>query len=108
MCTTVCAADARHTGDWGHEMAVKVVKRSDSTLQELKIGQLLALPQNKSPNIVQVYDEATHDGKLYIAMELCRGGELFSFLAEKVTLQHLRDQNLAEVVLAGSPGGYTY
>jgi len=70
----------------GQSFAVKVVKLSSSTLNEVMICQLLALPQNYSTNIVKLVDHRQLDGHLYCAMELCGGGEAFNYIIEKGTL----------------------
>ena len=68
-----------------HTFAVKVVKlTSHGTLNELRIGRLLSLPQHFSANIVRLSDHTLQDGYLYYVMELCRGGELFNYVIEKV------------------------
>jgi len=82
--------------------AVKVVKlTSHGTLNELRIGRLLSLPQHFSPNIVTLSDHTLQDGYLYYVMELCRGGELFNYVIEKGLLEQKRARDYCRQIAEG-------
>ncbi|XP_047318112.1 CDPK-related kinase 7-like [Impatiens glandulifera] len=75
-----CTAKGKKGSLKGHEVAVKVIPKSKMTTtiaiedvrREVKI--LSALTGHK--NLVQFYDSYEDDDNVYLAMELCKGGEL--------------------------------
>ncbi len=68
----------------GRTIALKVVRGEDGHSSSLHQRRLLreaqAMARLSHPNVVQVYEAGTHDGRVYIAMELVRGETLASWL----------------------------
>jgi serine/threonine protein kinase/tetratricopeptide (TPR) repeat protein len=70
-------------------VALKLVRHgSDLTVQAdaLLLREAQALAQVSHPNVVQIYDAGTHEGRLFIAMELIRGQTLTGWLHDAAQL----------------------
>jgi serine/threonine protein kinase/tetratricopeptide (TPR) repeat protein len=87
-------------------LALKIVRhgasltvKGDALLQR----EAQALAQVSHPNVVQVYDAGTHDGRLFIAMELVRGQTLTRWLESVARLPRAQRQReiLQQFIAAG-------
>jgi eukaryotic-like serine/threonine-protein kinase len=80
-------------------VALKLVRHgSELTIKadELLLREAQALAQVSHPNVVQIYEAGTHDGRLFIAMELIRGQTLTRWLADAAKLP--RPQRQREIL----------
>ena len=87
-------------------VALKLVRHgSDHTVKadELLLREAQALAQVSHPNVVQIYEAGTHGGRLFIAMELIRGGTLTSWLEDHARLPrpHRQREILRLFIAAG-------
>jgi len=87
-------------------VALKLVRHgSDHTVKadELLLREAQALAQVSHPNVVQIYEAGTHGGRMFIAMELIRGGTLTSWLEDALQLPrpHRQREILRLFIAAG-------
>src|SRR5262245_38615902 len=87
-------------------VALKLVRHgSDHTVKadELLLREAQALAQVSHPNVVQIYEAGTHGGRMFIAMELIRGGTLTSWLEDAAQLPrpHRQREVLRLFIAAG-------
>jgi eukaryotic-like serine/threonine-protein kinase len=89
-------------------VALKLVRPgSQSTIKadELLLREAQALAQVSHTNVVQIYDAGTHGGRVFIAMELIRGGTLTSWLAEAAGMaRSLRQREVLRQFIAAGHG----
>jgi serine/threonine protein kinase len=80
-------------------VALKLVRHgSDLTVEadELLLREAKALAQVSHPNVVQIYEAGTHQGRVFIAMELIRGQTLTRWLEDAVQIP--RPQRQREIL----------
>ncbi|TMQ11248.1 MAG: tetratricopeptide repeat protein [Deltaproteobacteria bacterium] len=86
-------------------IALKLVRHGANIAapDELMLREAKALAQVNHPNVVQIYDAGTHDGRLFIAMELIRGQTLTRWLGEAAHLPrpYRRREILRRFISAG-------
>jgi eukaryotic-like serine/threonine-protein kinase len=87
-------------------VALKLVRHgSDLTVKadELLLREAQSLAQVSHPNVVQIYEAGTHEGRLFIAMELIRGQTLTRWLrdAGQVPRPQRRREILRQFIAAG-------
>ena len=63
---------------------------SEENKQLLK-NEINILQQLDHPNIVKLYETYESPDELYLVMELCTGGELYTRLMEQHSICHQRD-----------------
>ncbi|KAI9199781.1 kinase-like domain-containing protein, partial [Polychytrium aggregatum] len=63
----------------GQEVAIKIVDKIHAPLVAREIETWRHLHH---PNIAQLYEVIVSDDKIYMATELCRGGEIFDYVCE--------------------------
>ncbi|KAJ9473240.1 putative serine/threonine-protein kinase fhkD [Diplonema papillatum] len=79
-------------------VAIKEIRKERITSQKsLKhiMVEVAVLRKLKHQNIIALYDVMHTAEKIYIVMELCKGGELYHFIATRMTVQ----PNIAVIVL---------
>ncbi|KAL8172195.1 hypothetical protein V2J09_023999 [Rumex salicifolius] len=82
-----CSAKGKKGSMKGQEVAVKVIPKSKMTtaiaIEDVRreVNILRALTGHK--NLVQFYDAFEDDDNVYIAMELCKGGELLDSILQR-------------------------
>jgi eukaryotic-like serine/threonine-protein kinase len=79
-------------------VALKLVRHGSelSRSDELLLREAQALAQVSHPNVVQIYEAGSHDGRLFIAMELIRGQTLTRWLGDVARLP--RPQRQREIL----------
>lgn len=77
--------------------AVKIIKTSNLKKEELEVvyDEVDILNKIQHPNIVQLYDVFEAPKKLYLVMELLRGGELFDAIVNRGSYS---EQDAASVI----------
>jgi tetratricopeptide (TPR) repeat protein len=80
-------------------VAIKLLRHAgdDDALRTRLYREAQALARVDHANVVSVYDVGTHDGQVFVAMEMIRGGTLRSWLAKPRTLREI----IAVLVAAG-------
>jgi tetratricopeptide (TPR) repeat protein len=81
------------------QVAIKLIKAevADEALRVRLYREAQALARVAHPNVVAIHDVGTHDGQVFIAMEMVRGTTLRAWFAEKRAWQ----DTLAMLVAAG-------
>ena len=72
----------------GNKCACKILpgKTSQGDKRSNIIKEVAVLQQiSQHPYTISLYDAYEHDGKYYLIMEICTGGELFDQFAQKVS-----------------------
>uniref|UniRef100_A0ACD5XNJ7 Uncharacterized protein n=1 Tax=Avena sativa TaxID=4498 RepID=A0ACD5XNJ7_AVESA len=71
----------------GTEVAVKEIAmdRLSAKLRDSLLSEVDILRQIRHPNIIALHDSVRDGGRIYLILEYCRGGDLYSYL-----LQHKR------------------
>ncbi|MES1910277.1 MAG: hypothetical protein MHM6MM_002902 [Cercozoa sp. M6MM] len=90
----------------GERCAVKVIDKMrlyatsdpEPMLQELRT-EIEILRRLRHPNVVSFYDAFESETKLYLVLELCRGGELFDRIAARGTFSEANAANVMRSVL---------
>jgi len=89
-------------------VALKLVRHgSDLTVEadRLLLREAQALAQVSHPNVVQIYDAGTHEGRLFIAMELIRGQTLTGWLHDAAQLPRpVRQREILRRFIAAGRG----
>lgn len=70
----------------GRDVAIKLVRgrsAADDTEQQVLVAEARTLARLSHPNIVQVYDVGTHEGHVFLAMELVVGQTLHRWLSRE-------------------------
>ncbi len=78
----------------GNKYACKILPGKNSQGDRLNnIIKEVAVMQRvgKHPYTLSLHDAFNDDGKFYLIMDLCTGGELFDQIAKKVSVQPLQD-----------------
>jgi tetratricopeptide (TPR) repeat protein len=84
--------------DLGRAIALKMVRTSSSEAAGRQKREARAMAQISHPNVVAIHDVGTHDGELFLVMELIAGTTLAEWL--RASERNWRDQ-LAMFVAAG-------
>ncbi|CAI5742594.1 unnamed protein product [Peronospora destructor] len=83
---------------------IHAAREIDNPVQEQRVAALL-VAKGGHPNVVQPYFHFIHDGTLYLVNELCQGGDLHSFVAERLNASKFLEEAevlpLMQQVLAG-------
>ncbi|OQV22122.1 Serine/threonine-protein kinase DCLK1 [Hypsibius exemplaris] len=66
----------------GRQAAIKIIERNRIKDKKLVGNEITILRRLRHPNIVNLLDEYTFAGRLYVVMELVKGGDLFSLLSQ--------------------------
>ena len=69
----------------GRQVAVKIINKklvSEVNVQQVKT-EIDILKIAKHPNIIQLYDVFENEDTIYIIMEYCAGGDLFSYIEKR-------------------------
>src|SRR5215468_6927749 len=87
-------------------VALKLVRHGSELTgraDQLLLREAQALAQVSHPNVVQIYEAGTHEGRLFIAMELVRGQTLACWLRDAAQLPrpHRQREILRRFVAAG-------
>ncbi|XP_074389673.1 serine/threonine-protein kinase PAK 1-like [Zonotrichia albicollis] len=64
----------------GQQVAIKIMSLQEEMSEELAANEILAMRDNRSPNIVTYLDSYLVDAELWLAMEFMDGGTLFDVL----------------------------
>ncbi|NWS91085.1 PAK1 kinase, partial [Toxostoma redivivum] len=64
----------------GQQAAIKKMSLQEEMSEELAVNEILAMRNNRNPNIVTYFDSFLVDGQLWLAMEFMDGGTLFDVL----------------------------
>jgi len=69
----------------GRKVAVKIMSKKDMTNQDLELvrTEIEILKICQHPNIIRIYDVFENVDFIYIIMEFCSGGDLFSYLEKR-------------------------
>jgi tetratricopeptide (TPR) repeat protein len=90
------------------KVALKLVKsgaRGDGKADERLLREAQTLAQVSHPNVVQIYEAGTFNGRLFIAMELIRGKTLTSWLAEAEQVPRaVRQREILRLFIAAGRG----
>ncbi|NXT45203.1 PAK1 kinase, partial [Pelecanoides urinatrix] len=62
------------------QVAIKIMSLEEEMSEELAANEILAMRDNRSPNIVTYLDSYLVDAELWLAMEFMDGGTLFDVL----------------------------
>ncbi|KAJ8532989.1 hypothetical protein K7X08_015878 [Anisodus acutangulus] len=75
---------ARHRAH-GTEVAIKeiVTARLNNKLQESLKSEIVILQKISHPNIIRLHDMIEEQGKIYIVLEYCRGGDLSMYIQQR-------------------------
>lgn len=74
------------------KVAIKVLRGSEATNQEVLMEEARAMAKLEHPNVVPVYDVGTTDGRVFLAMQLVRGETLRHWARlQKPTWSEVRD-----------------
>ncbi|KAL9815771.1 serine/threonine-protein kinase PAK 3-like [Geothlypis trichas] len=65
----------------GQQVAIKIMSLEEGMSEELAANEILAMRDNRSPNIVTYIDSYLVDAELLLVMEFMDGGTLFDVLA---------------------------
>ena len=67
------------------EYAIKIMPKDSMTLQDLELAQteINIMKMCQHPNIIKLYDIYESADFIYIIMEYCKGGDLFSYLEKR-------------------------
>ncbi|XP_066427370.1 serine/threonine-protein kinase PAK 3-like [Molothrus aeneus] len=65
----------------GQQVAIKIMSLEEEMSEELAANEILAMRDNRSPNIVTYLDSYLVDAELWLAMEFMDGGTLFDVLS---------------------------
>jgi hypothetical protein len=87
---------AAHDGVLDREVAIKLVRadRADAAAQARILREARALARLAHPNVVAVHEVSTHEGQLFLVMELVKGTTLRAVVAEGRPLPVLLDMFL--------------
>nr|XP_054508798.1 serine/threonine-protein kinase PAK 3-like [Agelaius phoeniceus] len=64
----------------GQQVAIKIMSLEEEMSEELAANEILAMRDNRNPNIVTYLDSYLVDAELWLAMEFMDGGTLFDVL----------------------------
>ncbi|XP_054141419.1 serine/threonine-protein kinase PAK 3-like [Melozone crissalis] len=64
----------------GQQVAIKIMSLKEEMSEELAANEILAMRDNRNPNIVTYLDSYLVDAELWLAMEFMDGGTLFDVL----------------------------
>ncbi|XP_058680325.1 serine/threonine-protein kinase PAK 3-like [Ammospiza caudacuta] len=64
----------------GQQVAIKIMSLEEEMSEELAANEILAMRDNRSPNIITYLDSYLVDAELWLAMEFMDGGTLFDVL----------------------------
>jgi hypothetical protein len=69
----------------GRKVAIKVMNKKDMNNQDLELvrTEIEILKISQHPNIIRLYDVFENVDYIYIIMEYCSGGDLFSYLEKR-------------------------
>jgi serine/threonine protein kinase len=89
--------------DTGREFACKIIdcqlieERFQGMMQQFQT-EIEALRQLKHPGIIRLYDVYLTDERIYIIMEIMKGGELFDYVVQKGTLTEEEASKIVRMV----------
>ncbi len=82
------------------DVAVKLVRaRTGSAAQDRLVAEARALARVNDPHVVAVHEVGSHEGRVFVAMDLVRGADLRKFIAAQPSLS--RDRLLEILIDAG-------
>ncbi|KAG5180796.1 hypothetical protein JKP88DRAFT_200183 [Tribonema minus] len=100
-CSVVCKGVSKRPETKGEEVAIKIVRRLE--LPERERAALTAemdiMLKLRHPNILRLIDSFQDTEKLYMVVELARGGELFDRIVQKVTYDESEARELVRCLL---------
>lgn len=67
----------------GQQCAIKIIKKPEGSKRKLVETEVSILRKVRHPFIVRCYDVIEDDSRIYLFMELMRGGELFDRITER-------------------------
>lgn len=75
---------AKHK-DTGRLVAIKIMSKKNMTVQDLELAktEIDILKVSQHPNIIKLYDVFDTAEYIYIVMEYCSGGDLFSYIEKR-------------------------
>lgn len=69
-------------------MAIKSIKRdSDTDVKRSTLEEMSVLQSIKHPNVIGIYDSFETQKHMCFVMELCSGGDLFSYIQKRRRLK---------------------
>lgn len=88
----------------GKKVAVKIMKKKQMTLQDIVLQkreiEILKICQH--PSIIRLLDVFENHEYIYIVMEYCKGGDLFTFLEKRdFTVPEAKSKELAHSIATG-------
>lgn len=88
------------------KVAIKIMSKKEMTNQDLELvkTEIEILKVCQQPNIIRLYDIFENLDYIYIVMEFCSGGDLFSYLEQRGF--KLSEQRAAEIIHKISAGIY--
>mmetsp|Transcript_17209 Transcript_17209/g.25496 ORF Transcript_17209/g.25496 Transcript_17209/m.25496 type:complete len:646 (+) Transcript_17209:101-2038(+) len=100
-CSVVHKCISKRPESKGTEVAVKIVKKLELPQQEREAlnAEIEIMLKLRHPNILRLIDSFQDDMKLYMVIELARGGELFDRIVKKVTYNESEARNLIRSLL---------
>ncbi|MCQ2817119.1 MAG: protein kinase [archaeon] len=71
--------------DTGRKVAIKIMARKDMTASDLELAktEMDILKVCQHPNIIKLYDVYDSPDYIYLVMEYCGGGDLFSYIEKR-------------------------
>lgn len=69
----------------GRKVAIKIMKKEDMTEQDMELckAELEIMKICQHPYIINIYDYIENEKYIYIIMEYCPGGDLFSYIEKR-------------------------
>jgi serine/threonine protein kinase len=82
----------------GRKVAIKIINKKDMTLQDLELvrTEIEILKVCQHPNIIKILDIYENLDHMYIVMEFCAGGDMFTYLEKRGF--RLKEERAAELV----------
>ncbi|MDG3006979.1 serine/threonine-protein kinase [Paludisphaera mucosa] len=88
----------------GHEVALKVLPTAmarNSTVLKRFVAEARSAESLQHPNIVQIYDRGSDDGRYYLVLEYINGGDLHEYVQHQGPLPAAEAVGLVEQVVRG-------